>query len=242
MGIELNIALFLKLFLPPLIYILILFLTAPNKTLKLPIILLCFLGGILSTNFVQLYYALVEIKATTHFDVYFYSVAPREEICKLLSFIGIMVAFRKEQITPVSLMYYMGIVGLGFATFENLMYGIRYGESILFLRSFTATLGHLIFGLFMGYWIGLGKVDLKKYGNRSLFGFYMFKYKKLKMVIYTLIGLLCAILYHGLWNYSLSVSFVAATPIMILMILIGLTISKFGATDLYNHYRKSLKK
>ena len=102
-------------------------------------------------------------------------------------------------------MYYLGIVGLGFY-FENFMYGMIYGEDIIVYRSFTITFGHLIFGLFLGYWVGLGKVDLGKYGNRSLFGFYMFRYKKLKMSIYTLIGLLCAIIYHGLWNYNLSVS------------------------------------
>ena len=70
----------------------------------------------------------------------------------------------------------------------------------------------------------------------------MYKFKKLKMCIYTIIGLLCAIMYHGLWNYNLSVSWVAASPIMILMIIFGLTISKFASTDLYNHHRKSLKK
>lgn len=241
MSVDFNVLLFLKLFLPPLIYILVLYLTTPIKTLKLPIILLCFLGGILSTSFVQLYYVLVEFTPTTYFEQYFYGVAPREEICKLLSFLGIMVAFKKERIHPVATMAYMGIVGLGFATFENLLYAATYGEYILLPRAVSATLGHLIFGLFLGYWMGLGKVDIKKYGSRSLFGFYMYKYKKLKMITYTLVGLLSAIVFHGLWNYSLSTSWVAAGPIMILMIIFGLTTSKFAFTDLYNHHRKSLK-
>jgi len=242
MLVQLNLILFLKLFLPPFIYIMILYLTAPNKTLNLKIAALCFFGGILSTNFVQLYYAMVDIMATNPFELQFFSVAPREEICKLLAFSGAMLAFRKQSIHPVATMFYMGIVGLGFATFENFMYGMMYGESILLPRSITATLGHLIFGLFLGYWMGLGKIDLGKYGNRSLFGFYMYKYKKLKMGVYTLIGLLSAISFHGLWNYNLTVSWVASAPIMILMVIFGLSISKFGATDLNNHYRKSLKK
>jgi len=242
MLVQLNLILFLKLFLPPLIYIMILYLTAPNKTLNLKIAALCFFGGILSTNLVQLYYAMVDIVATSPFELQFFSVAPREELCKLLAFGGAMLAVRKQSIHPVATMFYMGIVGLGFATFENFMYGIIYGESIVLPRAITATLGHLIFGLFLGYWMGLGKIDLGKYGNRSLFGFYMYKYKKLKMGVYALIGLITAISFHGLWNYNLTVSWVASAPIMILMIIFGLSISKFGATDLNNHYRKSLKK
>ncbi len=242
MLVHLNVILFLKLFLPPFIYVMILYLTAPNKTLNLKIAALCFIGGILSTNIVQLYYAMVDIVATTPFELHFFSVAPREEICKLLAFGGAMLICRKQSIHPVATMFYMGIIGLGFATFENFMYGMMYGESIVLLRSITATLGHLIFGLFLGYWMGLGKIDIGKYGNRSLFGFYMYKYKKLKMGVYTLIVLLSAIAFHGLWNYNLTVSWVAAAPIMILMIIFGLSISKFGATDLNNHYRKSLKK
>ena len=242
MVITLNLLLLLKLLLLPLTYVIVLYLTAPNKTLDLKVAALCFLGGILSTNFVQIYYALFEIVVTNNFEQYFFSVAPREEISKLVAFLLIIFSLKKRNFHPVSLMYYLGIVGLGFATFENFMYGMIYGEDIIVYRSFTATFGHLIFGLFLGYWVGLGKVDLGKYGNRSLFGFYMFRYKKLKMSIYTLIGLLCAIIYHGLWNYNLSVSWMAATPIMIFMVIFGLTVSKLASTDLYNHHRKSLKK
>tara|TARA_Y100000589_G_C27182547_1_gene641374 strand:+ start:449 stop:1177 length:729 start_codon:yes stop_codon:yes gene_type:complete len=242
MVITLNLFLLLKLLLLPLIYVVIIYLTAPNKTLNLKIAGLCFLAGILSTNFVQIYYAIFDVMVTSNFDKYFFSVAPREEISKLLAYLCVILSLKNRNIHPLSLMYYSGIVGLGFATFENFMYGMMYGEDIIIGRSFTATFGHLIFGLFLGYWVGLGKVDLGKYGNRSLFGFYMYKFKKLKMCIYTIIGLLCAIMYHGLWNYNLSVSWVAASPIMILMIIFGLTISKFASTDLYNHHRKSLKK
>ncbi len=242
MLIEFNLLLLLKLFLPPFIYIMILYLTAPTKTLNLKIAALCFFAGILSTNFVQLYYAFVDILTNDPFIVQFFSVAPREEICKLIAFGGVMTAIRKETIHPVATMFYMGIVGLGFATFENFMYAMAYGESIVLPRSITATLGHLIFGLFLGYWVGLGKIDLGKYGNRSLFGFYVYKYKRLKIGIYTLIGLFSAIIFHGLWNYNLTVSWVAAAPIMILMIVFGLSTAKFGSTDLNNHYRKSLKK
>lgn len=242
MVITLNLLLLLKLLLLPLIYIIVLYLSAPTKTLSLKVLILCFLGGILSTNFVQIYYALFDIIPTNYFEQYFFSVAPREEISKLTTFLLVIFLLKKRNLTPISLMYYSGIIGLGFATFENFMYGSAYGEDIIVTRSFTATLGHLIFGLFLGYWVGLGKIDSNKYRNRSLFSSYMQRHKKIKIIVYTLIGLLCAIIYHGLWNYNLAVSWNASTPIMIFMVIFGLSLCKLASTDLYNQYTKSLEK
>ncbi len=69
----------------------------------------------------------------------------------------------------------------------------------------------------------------------------MFKFKKLRKFIYTVIGLLCAITFHGLWNYNLSNRGESTVSIMILMIVLGLITCKFASTDLYNHHKKSLK-
>ena len=231
----------LKVLLPPLIYMLILFLSAPYKTLTLKKSILYFIGGILSINFVQMYFALIDIKTLSPFYEYFFSVAPREEICKFLAFLGISQMFRKEKLHPVATMYYMGIVGLGFAMFENLYYGARYGEMVLVSRAFTSTLGHLTFSMFLGYWLGLSQIDQGDYGNRSLFGFYMYKFKKLRRYTYTLIGLICASVFHGLWNYNLSTNDESSMSIMILMVVLGLITCKFASTDLYNHHKKSLK-
>ena len=175
------------------------------------------------------------------FSERFFGVGPREEICKFIAFLGITLGFKKIKTHPVATMYYMGIVGLGFAMFENLHYVFRYGTDVLYTRTFTSTLAHMIFSMFLGYWLGLSKVDNRQYGNRSIFGFYMFKYKKLKTLIYTIIGLLCAATFHGLWNFNLSNWGPSTIPIMILMLVLGMTTCKFAATDLYNHHRKSLK-
>lgn len=241
MWIELNIGLLFGVLLPPLIYMLILYLTAPLKTVTLQKSILYFLGGILSINFVHMYYAFIDIHTLSSFSEQFFGVGPREEICKFIAFLGISWGFKKIKTHPVATMYYMGIVGLGFAMFENLHYVFRYGSDILYTRTFTSTLAHMIFSMFLGYWLGLSQVDNRKYGNRSIFGFYMFKYKKLKTVIYTFIGLLCAATFHGLWNFNLSNWGASTIPIMILMLVLGMTTCKFAATDLYNHHRKSLK-
>ncbi len=100
----------LKVLLPPIIYMLILFLSAPYKTLSLKRSVLYFIGGILSINFVHMYYAFIDIKTLTPFYEYFFSVGPREEICKFLAFLGVSQMLRKEKLHPVATMFYMGIV------------------------------------------------------------------------------------------------------------------------------------
>ncbi len=241
MWMELNIIFMLKVLVPPLFYVLILFLSAPYKTLGLHKSLLYFAGGILSINFVHMYFALIDVTTLSPFYEHFFSVGPREEICKFLAFLGITKIFSKEKLHPVATMFSMGIVGLGFAMFENLYYASHFGEGILWGRAVTATIGHLTFSMFLGYWLGLSQIDQGDYGNRSLFGFYMFKFKKLRKFIYTVIGLLCAITFHGLWNYNLSNRGESTVSIMILMIVLGLITCKFASTDLYNHHKKSLK-
>ena len=241
MWIELNIGLLCGVLLPPLIYVLILFCSSPYKTLTLQRSFLYFLGGILSINFVHMFYAFIEINTFSPFYEHFFGVGPREEICKYLAFLGVTLSFKKIKTHPVALMYYMGIVGLGFAMFENLHYVFRYGSDILYVRTFTSTLGHLIFSMFLGYWLGLSQIDTGQYGNRSIFGFYMHRFKKLRHTIYTGIGLLCAIPFHGLWNFNLTLWGETTIPLMILMIVVGMITCKFASTDLNNHYRKSLK-
>ena len=58
---------------------------------------------------------------------------------------------------------------------------------------------------------------------------------------YSGIGILSAIIYHGLWNYNLSSSGQAAYSIMILMLVMGLVVAKFASDDLTTKYRRKLR-
>lgn len=60
--------------------------------------------------------------------------------------------------------------------------------------------------------------------------------------MYGIIGFICAASFHGLWNYNLSQYSRSTMPIMVLMVILGLVICKFAATDLNNKYRQSLRK
>jgi RsiW-degrading membrane proteinase PrsW (M82 family) len=99
----------------------------------------------------------------------------------------------------------------------------------------------MLFGMFTGYWIAMGKINSGKFGNRSVFGLLMSKYGEMKKLIYSGIGILSAIIYHGLWNYSLSSSGQAAYSIMILMLVMGLVVAKFASDDLTTKYRRKLR-
>ena len=65
---------------------------------------------------------------------------------------------------------------------------------------------------------------------------------KLKAAIYTLMGYITAVSFHGLWNYNLSVSREAANPIMIFLLFTGLIVSRLLFRDLITQYRKSIEK
>jgi len=225
---------FLMLLLPPLLYGLIIYLTSPYKSISIISSLKYIFAGISSVflliilNLIFPYTQDVQIET---FKYFFYGVAVHEEIAKLALF-SLFLHLSKSNKNPIGIMFYGGMVGLGFAIVENFDYYIIYGSGILPLRNVTSTIAHMIFGMFTGYWIALSKVKITKYGNRSVFDILMAKYQTLRTIVHYGIGLLCGIAYHGLWNYNLYSSGSSAPSVMILMMFIGLIGVKFAASTL----------
>ncbi|MBR6705547.1 MAG: PrsW family intramembrane metalloprotease [Clostridia bacterium] len=54
-------------------------------------------------------------------------------------------------------MVYSAAVSAGFALAENLMYGLKYGISVLFVRALVSIPAHICFSVFMGAWYGSAK-------------------------------------------------------------------------------------
>ena len=241
MLFDINIGLFFGITFPPLIYTLIIYLTSPYGSISIKKALYYLIGGVFSTTFVYFISSFIEMSAFNSFMKHFFIVGPREELSKILAFIIIAKGISDNTRHPVATMFYMGMIGLGFAMYENLLYAHRYGDMVLLSRSFSSTLGHMIFGMFFGYWCGLSQLESGAYGGRSVFGFFIKKYKNLRKWIYGIIGFICASSFHGLWNYNLSNYTSSTMPIMVLMVIIGLITCKFAASDLNNHYRLSLK-
>lgn len=154
------------------------------------------------------------------------------EYQSLLMYILISVALVEEGIKFLILRYYAyskpdfnepydGIVyavaiSLGFATIENITYVFVYSPgsefSIAILRMFSAIPLHAACGVLMGYYVGLAKFDSTN-EVKNLF-----------------IGLLLAIILHGIYNYFL---FLGSTGFLSMIALaIGLY---FSNKSIKNH-------
>ena len=116
----------------------------------------------------------------------FLIVALVEETSKFLFVRGLLynnVNFNE----PFDGIVYSVMVGMGFATFENVLYVLNDGFSVGIMRMFTAVPAHACFAVLMGFYLGKAKFDHKK-------GYHAFY------------ALGVATLFHGLYDYCLFVS------------------------------------
>ena len=103
---------------------------------------------------------------------------------------------RNGKDSPFAVMFYSVMIAVGFAVFENINYvgralwgdlqGIDPNE-MLIIRSINSVVIHMLSGLFMGYFIALGR----RYKN-------IFKHAG-----YTIFGLFFATMFHGLYDFNL---------------------------------------
>jgi len=247
-------------FLPALIYILIIFFTVPYKKISLGTSLMYLFVGFLSVGFLRYFWlAVPEWKDigltlsgdnpdpfTYYHNYYFIQVGFAEELAKLAVFL-VIDKYRRSTMEvkdhPLATMFYVAMVSLGFAVIENVQYGMYSPnpETTLYWRSFTAVVAHMVFGLFMGYWIALGRLGARLY-DRSLFDLLVNKKKRIRNTFYTLIGLLAATGLHGL--YDLHIQFNKADGITVTYLLLGMSL--LGAywcfRNLNQAYNKKVKK
>jgi RsiW-degrading membrane proteinase PrsW (M82 family) len=241
---EFNYDLLFSFFGIPFLYMLIIYFTSPYKTISLKEGAKAIMLGFVSITLLHFMYIIFppsDWGELSKFEKYFYVVGTREELAKFIAFFILMKWGIKGEQHPIAYMFYSAMVGLGFAIEENIVYMQRYGTAVLEIRNFTSVLAHMFFGMFAGYWYGLGKLNTGKYDARSVFGVVMKKWPKTKQFIYSAIGVGSAAMYHGLWNYNLSTSMFARDSIMILMIILGFVTSKLLANNLISGYRNKLK-
>ncbi len=91
----------------------------------------------------------------------------------ILSFVGVaiieegvkfFVVFKyiypkKDFNEPFDGITYCVMASMGFATLENIAYVVDYGHTTAIARMFTAIPAHAVFGVIMGYFLGLAKFD-----------------------------------------------------------------------------------
>jgi protease PrsW len=86
----------------------------------------------------------------------FFKVALIEEFSKFF-FVRFILYPNKNFNEPFDGIVYAVMVGMGFATFENLVYVFQYGFQTGVLRMFTAVPAHATFAIMMGYYLGRAK-------------------------------------------------------------------------------------
>jgi RsiW-degrading membrane proteinase PrsW (M82 family) len=92
--------------------------------------------------------------------------------------------FKKEAFNePFDGITYAVMVSMGFAALENILYVSENGIGVGIIRMFTAVPAHAIFAIIMGYFLGIQKLNNKKY--------------------YGFIGLGIASVIHGLYDFYL---------------------------------------
>jgi RsiW-degrading membrane proteinase PrsW (M82 family) len=92
---------------------------------------------------------------------------------------------KKEFKTPVDGIIFAVMISMGFATMNNILYFFKIPDlSVNFANTLTAGPANAIFGVMMGFFIGLGKL------------------RKMR-VIDTMTGLAAAVFFHGLYDFCL---------------------------------------
>lgn len=108
-----------------------------------------------------------------------------EELSKFICLY--VVAYSKPDFNePFDGITYAVMVSMGFATSENILYVMDGGLHVAVLRIFTAVPAHASFSMLMGYFVGLAK--FKKNARGYLF-----------------LGIVTATLFHGAYDFFLSI-------------------------------------
>ena len=146
----------------------------------------------------------------------FFFIGLTEEVCKYYCLYKI--AYSKPDFNePFDGITYAVMVSMGFATSENILYVLNGGVSVGLLRIFTAVPAHATFGVLMGYFVGLAKFR-----------------KQPKP--YLLLGLIIATIFHGAYNFFLSINNIELVALGALISLIVGIILSFRAMKILNEH------
>lgn len=192
-----NLLSFVFTFLPALIYALIVYFSFPKNCISLRSTFLYFLMGILSgwatSAFLWIFpnwqYPMFGSHGINMLVLSFVQIGLLEEGMKF-GFYKLTEAYRKKRPHPAAIIFYCMSVSAGFAVMENLAYVIRYGSEVLWVRSTSAIVLHMITGIMMGYIISLGMYA-----------------RKIKL--YEILAVLVASFFHGLYDFNI---FISVTP------------------------------
>ncbi len=257
-----NILIFLLAIIPGLMYSILVYVMSPiNQNISIRLSIQYLFYGMLSIFFVSaihfifpnwLDYLWLDGKTITNNTLLFRNfvqIGLTEEIGKGLVFLLItslrLKSIRSED-KPYAIMFYAMMVSMGFALVENISYGWQYynlnlvnpgsmtPENVLAVRSVTAILAHMLFGLVMGFFFALGFKKIRGYNSeQTLLNLWGRSHNTLKKIGYIVFGILASTTFHGLYNYTLTIS-ANLTP-TIELLLLGFIITYFMSRELIHN-------
>lgn len=194
---------FLFSLLPVIVLLVLIYNLEEVKKQPMWLLLVLFLGGILSWVLVRyvadllgsdIYRSQTEVSIFLgnigFFLVSFSIIAAIEELSKFV----IMYIFcikNKHFTNPYDGIMYATCISLGFAFAENIMYILNYGMSVALSRALFSIPAHACFGIIMGYYLGLAQMCKKKNMKNDV----------LKL---SYLGVFIPFIIHGLYDYLLN--------------------------------------
>lgn len=123
---------------------------------------------------------------------------------------------------------YAVFTSLGFAGFENILYGFRYGIGTLATRAFLSVPGHMAFAVIFGIFYGHAK------GNARLA--YLHPSRRILAWLQIIAGYVLSVLFHGTYDACLMLgtgksTMVFALSVVLIYVVIFIVIRKESRTD-----------
>ena len=138
----------------------------------------------------------------------FIVVAGSEELVKFVFLRG-YIYNKSEFNEPLDGIVYAVMIGMGFATLENILYAMNYGIQTTIIRAFTAVPAHAAFAVIMGYYVGLAKFS---------------DIQKIQLMLQGFVG---AILFHGAYDFFIfQNNYPALTAFTLITLFVGIILSR----------------
>lgn len=118
----------------------------------------------------------------------YFNVALIEEFSKFI-LLRFVLYYNRHFNEPFDGIVYAIMVGMGFATAENLVYVFQYGFTTGLVRMFTAVPAHAVFAVLMGYFLGKAKFTHRH------------------TLLFSVFALMSATVFHGSYDYVWSFMF-----------------------------------
>lgn len=183
------------------------------------LLLISFLYGAVSTGItylisypVRLFFLADRTNAIDQFFEAFFKTGLIEEFSKFI-FVRFILYRNKNFNEPFDGIVYAVMVGMGFATVENVIYVYRLGFLTGVLRVFTAVPAHATFAVISGYFLGKAKFT----ANRQFY--------------FSVLALVAATVFHGSYDYFWFISYIPGIWIgAIVSLALGFILSRKAMT------------